>query len=605
MMIVHCYRHILSSLILSLSILPLLQAQEVSTHRSQSEEFGSYSVDSEHGWDSLNRMRGMTPFLHSTLRKGERRDECDLDHIVFGWHPYWMGTAYENYDYSLLSDVSYFSYEVNPNTGNYNTVHSWKTTNLVPMAKAAERRVNLCVTLFSGHATFFGNPDAQRRLIDSLIVLVKLRDADGVNIDFESVPGSQRDNMTAFMRQLSERFHSEIPGSQISIDLPAVDWQKTFDVAAMEPYVDLFIIMGYAYHWSGSQSTGPNAPKNNGTLWSPYDLTRSVSYYLGLGLTSRKLCLGLPWYGQDWPAASQQPNAPTQGRGTAWVYSRVRDGLDQHERQWDTHSSTPWYAYSNGSGNWRQTWYDDETSLGMKYGLTIMKDLAGVAIWALGYDGGYREMWEALQQRFANCGRTPCTGEITDMGGPTGDYPPNDDWNYTIAPEDATSVTLEFNELDIADDHLLLYDGPDFNAPLIAELTGSPPCDLLTARSGIMTLRFLSNGSQQGTGFIGLWGCTTTPLSFDEQEELPFSATIFPNPVDGSSVLQLNLSEASEVLLTLYDPVGREVGTMEKRVSAGKPVIRLNSILAGKPSGIYRLEVLTPFGRLWQKILLQ
>ena len=43
---------------------------------------------------------------------------CNLNKIVFGWHPYWSNGLEANYDWSLISDLSYFSYEVDPATGN-------------------------------------------------------------------------------------------------------------------------------------------------------------------------------------------------------------------------------------------------------------------------------------------------------------------------------------------------------------------------------------------------------------------------------------------------------------------------------------------------------
>ncbi len=591
---------------LFLLLLPLilceqaLHAQQPAPpHEAQQREYGSDRVRTEQEWDRINRERGFryTSPERPVLRK-RTQEECDPDHIVFGWHPYWMGTAYEDYDYGLLSDLSYFSYEVDPNTGNYQTIHSWKTTDLITRAKEAGRRVNLCVTLFSGHATFFGNPDARRTLIDSLIALVKLRDADGVNIDFESVPGSQRENMTGFMRQLGERFDAELPGSQISIDLPAVDWQKTFDVVGMEPYVDLFIIMGYAYHWTGSQQAGPNAPKNNGSFWSPYDLTRSINYYLDLGLPSRKLCLGLPWYGHGWGTTSDQLGSATLGRGNALFYSAIRQDLDTNERmrQWDIHSSTPWYAYEVGENLWRQHWYDDEISLGLKYDLAIMKGLAGVAIWALGYDGGYPEMWEALRSRFADCGRTPCGGELTDMGGPTGNYVANDLWSYTIRPEGATSITLAFSQFDLADDHLLVFDGPDENAPLIADLTGASPGAHVTGRNGTMTIRFVSNESQQGTGFLGTWACSTLPLSLEEESDSAFSVSLNPNPSTGESSLRITLRRASEVRVTLHDMAGRMLGEFVMELAAGEGIIELGEIVRPLAAGAYFLRVETETG---------
>ena len=34
---------------------------------------------------------------------------------VFGYHPYWQGTKWQNYNYDLLSTIAYFSPEANEN----------------------------------------------------------------------------------------------------------------------------------------------------------------------------------------------------------------------------------------------------------------------------------------------------------------------------------------------------------------------------------------------------------------------------------------------------------------------------------------------------------
>lgn len=573
-----------------------LLAQETSPHRLQSEHFGGYGIDSERGWDSV---WGRSP---AAVRPGPfsapgrtGAEPCSLTRIVFGWNPYWMGTAYEEFDFSLLSDISYFSYETDPATGNYTTVHSWETTNLIPMAQAAGTRVHLCVTLFSGHATFFGNPDAQRRLIDSLTTLVKRRGADGVNVDFEGVPGAQRANLANFMRDLGTRFHQEIPGSQVSIDIPAVDWSNSFDVEAMLPYVDLFIIMGYDYHWAGAPNTGPVSPRNNGDIWSAIDVTRSVRNYLAENIPPEKLCLGLPWYGYDWPAANEQPGAQTQGRGTAKLYGNIREELTTigRERMWDRHSSTPWFAYQDAGGLWRQTWYDDAESLGLKYDMLTTYGLAGTAIWALGYDRGYPELWDLLREKFTDCGASPCTGTISDMGGPQGQYFPNEDWTYTIAPQGATAVTLSFDTFpfDLADDHLYVYEGDEASGSPIINLTGKQRPDSLTVQNGAMTLRFVSNGLVFGEGFEASWSCSTVPLSVDDAASLSFAVAVHPNPTTGKqALLQADLPTGGTIRLALFDLTGRELGGTERRLEAGRNTISIAALLAGRRPGAYLLR---------------
>ena len=45
-------------------------------------------------------------------------------------------------------------------------------------------------------------------------------------------------------------------------------------------------------------------------------------------------------------------------------------------------------------------WYDDASSLSYKYDLVLGESLAGIGIWALGYDGSRPELWAALADAF-------------------------------------------------------------------------------------------------------------------------------------------------------------------------------------------------------------
>lgn len=81
-------------------------------------------------------------------------NDKSLNRIVYGWYLYRTGTAYEDFDYSLLSDVPYFSYEVNSQTDEPDDIYFRKTTNIVNKAHAAGSCVHLTATLFSDHESF-------------------------------------------------------------------------------------------------------------------------------------------------------------------------------------------------------------------------------------------------------------------------------------------------------------------------------------------------------------------------------------------------------------------------------------------------------------------
>ena len=59
-------------------------------------------------------------------------------HEVFGYHPYWMGTAWQNYNFDLITTLAYFSAEVN-GTGGLDDLHGWPITGLINEAHAHGR----------------------------------------------------------------------------------------------------------------------------------------------------------------------------------------------------------------------------------------------------------------------------------------------------------------------------------------------------------------------------------------------------------------------------------------------------------------------------------
>ena len=326
--------------------------------------------------------------------KSER--ERTPSHEVFGYHPYWMGTAWQNYNFNLITTLAYFSAEVNAN-GSLGDLHGWPVSSLINEAHAHGTNVVLCATLFSSSdiTTLLSSSTNRTNCINNLLAQVQAGNADGINIDFESFPSSQRDNMVTFITDLTNTFHTEIPGSQVTLAMPAVDWSDAWDYNALASISDGLFIMGYAYHWSGSNTTGPNSPLTG----SGYSLTWTVNDYLNkTNNQADKLILGVPYYGFEWPAESSEAGAQTTGTGSAKFYAEMEGRALSYGKLWDTPSQTPWYAYENP--NWIQGWYDDSLSLSLKYDFALNQNLKGVGVWALGYDGNNTELWDLFSAKF-------------------------------------------------------------------------------------------------------------------------------------------------------------------------------------------------------------
>jgi spore germination protein len=342
-------------------------------------------------------------FKISNKVRYNKKHLLDTAFQVFGWHPYWMGNAHESYNYSLLSYISYFSYEVNPQTGFYNSIYNWRKTTLVDSAKKYNCKVLLTITNFGSkeNRELLSSTKAKKNLISTAITLIRERQAHGLTIDFENVPSDMKVQYTNFLIALSSAMKTENEEYVLSVALPAVDFQHIYDFAQIDKYVDLYVVMGYEYYGINSAVAGPVAPLTNGNKWSSFTLENSVKDYLASGITSKKMIMALPYYGVEW--VTQDLRIPSIAKSFIkyYSYSQAKALTKNKAGDIDFESNSKFYAYSDRALNYRQLWFEDSATLAAKYDWIKSQNIGGVGIWALGYDNGHEELWKLLANKFA------------------------------------------------------------------------------------------------------------------------------------------------------------------------------------------------------------
>jgi len=320
----------------------------------------------------------------------------ELSHEIIGYLPYWQYSNYPNLDFNLITQLNYFSAELDQ-YGNIINNHNWNNLYIVEYAHERNVKINLCATLFGQTqlATLLSNSSYRENAINNLLELVVNKNADGIDIDFELLPPSQRENLVLFMEELSQAFHNEMLDPIITMATPAIDWSNAWDYNALAQICDGLFIMAYNYFYSGSPNAGPVSPLGG----YYYDLEYTVNDYIDkVGGHLDKLILGLPYYGYDWPVEDNLINSETTGTGDAKTYQIAAFLAEEHGNNWNSNSNAQWLNYEEP--DWRQCWYDDSLSLSIKYQFAIDSQLSGIGIWALGYDNGYDELWEALSDKF-------------------------------------------------------------------------------------------------------------------------------------------------------------------------------------------------------------
>lgn len=164
-----------------------------------------------------------------------------------------------------------------------------------------------------------------------------------------------------------------------------------------------------------------------------------------------------------------------------------------------------------------------------------------------------------------------CSSIFFDTGGPDNLYQPNEDLTLTINPSTpGAKLKVNFSLFDTENnyDYLKIYDGPDVNATLIGNYSGTAlPPEIIASNSnvtGALTFRFTSDGSVQGQG----WAANITCLAPMAHDLMGVSVN-GPNPVVGNStdytVSVMNVGANSEIgsdyTVSLYDANNVLIGT--------------------------------------------
>lgn len=353
--------------------------------------------------------------------------------IVYGFLPYWnINTVQLQPE---MTHLGYFALDIMPNGAirtrgekgysepGYNRLgndkwfelydehtKNWEEKNLLGLGNPHGGKTELVFTQFSNDdiVAFVTSKPAQETFISALDNLLLAYPISGVNIDIEysgTVTDPVRNGLTSFMKDLHTHLKSTYNDSTLSIDVYAgAGTNRTiWDIPAIEPYTDYFIIMAYDFHQRQSVIAGPVAPLFGGKEYWDTDISVNLQGFLK-HVPSKKLILGVPFYGYGWQTTSRDSQSHTfPNSGSTATYKRVQELLNKAEElevqeHWNEAALSPYISYKEKDEIF-VIYYENSRSLSYKLDFVNQLDLAGIAIWALGYEGDSRELWEVIARK--------------------------------------------------------------------------------------------------------------------------------------------------------------------------------------------------------------
>lgn len=339
-------------------------------------------------------------------------------HEVFGYAPYWSLAQASQFPVSDFSTIAYFSVDVNPDgtietSGpGWNGYESQDLTNLVTAAHQAGDRVVLTATDFSNSSldSLTHNPSAGVTLGQQLTQLVKDKNLDGVNLDFEGTGDGDQAGLDHLVSQVDFMLHAANPHYQLTMATyasSAGDPSGFYDISGLSKWVDAFFVMAYDVNQGAAQGNG-NAADADAAYISQYVSAAGAS----------KVILGLPLFGYDEPTSGPALGDAATGPSQTVTYAQA---MASGPTYWDSATQTAWTSYQTG-GQWHQVFFDNINTMADKVELAAASNLLGVGAWALGMEGSDDSVLSVLDGGTSPL-RTPPAGPTGSVSAQAPNFP--------------------------------------------------------------------------------------------------------------------------------------------------------------------------------------
>jgi spore germination protein YaaH len=218
-------------------------------------------------------------------------------------------------------------------------------------------------------------------LINNIIEEVLAYGIDGINIDFENITQESSEAYIQFIRELSIACRANQIILSVDNYVPK-PYNMFYDREEQGIFADYVIIMGYDEH----TKTGGEIGSVSSFQFASDGITDTL-----LEVPAEKVINGIPFYTVRWETTGAEISGGNIDMEEAEDFV-ARNNL---ETVWDEVVCQNYASLETDSTTY-QIWLEDEDSLRVRLNLINIHNLAGVAVWRLGYEKP--EVWEIFKE---------------------------------------------------------------------------------------------------------------------------------------------------------------------------------------------------------------
>lgn len=225
-------------------------------------------------------------------------------------------------------------------------------------------------------ASLLLDQELQDKVLDQVEATMLEKGYLGLDADFEYIDPDYRDAYTQFLKNAAARLHPH--GFFLNTDLaPKISsfqrglLYEAHDYGSIGAVSDTVLLMTYEWGYSFSP---PMAV-------APINQVRRVVEYAVTQIPVRKIMMGIPNYGYDWPLPFERGITQATSIGNQYaVEIAARNGA---EIQYDETAQTPHFEYWGRLRQKHTVWFEDVRSIQAKFDLMDEFQLLGGGYWNL------------------------------------------------------------------------------------------------------------------------------------------------------------------------------------------------------------------------------